>query len=334
MKIYKVGGAVRDEIMGIKPSDSDWVVVGSTPKEMISLGYKQVGKDFPVFIHPETNEEYALARTEIKTGKGYSGFTVDFDSSVTLEQDLSRRDLTINSIAMDMKGNIIDPYNGVQDIKNKCLVHTSDAFFEDPLRSLRLIRFKTKFEDFSIHKKTLGALNKIKLSNELRYLKAERVYLELEKGFAISATRFLQNIIDFQLIEPWFTTLSRLPTKVSNDFDIAWCQISSMNNYKFAQTLLLRNTTKKTLDVWKAMDAYNSNDAVEVRANFYLKMTSSQYDQLFIKVLPYFEKSNLNHRSIYEKIKKVDFSYLSNIKNELIPHEKRLKIIKIIEQDE
>ena len=167
MKIYKVGGAVRDEIMGIEPSDSDWVVVGSTPKEMISLGYKQVGKDFPVFIHPETNEEYALARTEIKTGKGYAGFTVDFDSSVTLEQDLSRRDLTINSIAMDMKGNIIDPYNGVQDIKNKCLAHTSDAFFEDPLRSLRLIRFKTKFEDFSIHKKTLGALNKIKLSNEL-----------------------------------------------------------------------------------------------------------------------------------------------------------------------
>ena len=194
MKIYKVGGAVRDHIMGVRPNDSDWVVVGSTPEEMKSLGYKQVGADFPVFLHPKTNEEYALARTEKKTGKGYSGFSVQYEKNISLEEDLLRRDLTINSIAMSESGQIIDPYNGVEDIKNKILRHTSDAFYEDPLRALRLARFKTKFSGFSIHEETAEVLSKILLSGEIAYLTKERVLQEMKKGFEIDALKYLSLI--------------------------------------------------------------------------------------------------------------------------------------------
>ena len=138
MKTYLVGGAIRDRLLGFQPKERDWVVVGSSPQEMKSRGFRQVGKDFPVFIHPQTGEEYALARTERKSGHGYSGFEFDTDSNVTLEQDLERRDLTINAIAEDEHGTLIDPFDGQKDIENKKLRHVSDAFSEDPLRVLRL----------------------------------------------------------------------------------------------------------------------------------------------------------------------------------------------------
>ena len=147
MKIYLVGGAVRDKLLGIPVKDRDWVVVGSSPDEMKEKGFKQVGKDFPVFIDPKTGEEYALARTERKSGHGYTGFEFDTNSNVTLEEDLARRDLTINAIAQDEDGNLIDPFNGQEDIKNKKLRHVSDAFSEDPLRVLRVARFYSKFHD-------------------------------------------------------------------------------------------------------------------------------------------------------------------------------------------
>ena len=134
MKIYLVGGAIRDQLLGISVKDKDWVVVGSTPEEMRTKKFKQVGKDFPVFIHPKTGEEYALARTERKSGHGYTGFEFDTNPNVTLEEDLARRDLTINAIAQDKDGKIVDPYNGQEDIKNKKLRHVSDAFSEDPLK--------------------------------------------------------------------------------------------------------------------------------------------------------------------------------------------------------
>ena len=143
MKIFQVGGSVRDEILGVEANDKDWVVVGSSPEKMIAEGFKPIGKDFPVFLHPESNEEYALARTEKKSGKGYKGFTFYFDETVTLEEDLKRRDFTINSIAKDENGGLIDPYGGLEDIKDKIFRQTSESFSEDPLRSIRYAKFKT-----------------------------------------------------------------------------------------------------------------------------------------------------------------------------------------------
>lgn len=145
MNKFLVGGAVRDMLMGLEPKDKDYVVVGSSVEEMLAAGFEKVGADFPVFLHPETGDEYALARREKKTGTGYLGFTSEFGVDVTLEEDLSRRDLSINSMALDDKGNLIDPFNGQEDLKNKVLRHTSNAFEEDPVRVLRLARFRARF---------------------------------------------------------------------------------------------------------------------------------------------------------------------------------------------
>ncbi len=157
MKTYQVGGSVRDELLGVEPHDKDWVVVGSSPEEMIEAGFKPIGKDFPVFLHPDTKEEYALARTERKSGKGYHGFKFYYDPSVTLEDDLLRRDLTINAIAKDSQGKLIDPFNGQDDLFNKKLRNVSDAFFEDPLRAIRhkamQNHFPEKFFNFVVENK-------------------------------------------------------------------------------------------------------------------------------------------------------------------------------------
>ena len=172
MKVYLVGGAVRDKLLGIPVKEKDWVVVGSTPQEMKDKGYKQVGKDFPVFINPKTGEEYALARTVKKIAHGYKGFEFYCSPDVTLEEDLKRRDLTVNAIARDHEGNIYDPFNGIEDLNNKVLRHTSKAFIEDPLRALRLARFKSheKMCDFSIHTTTESLLQSFADTNELAYL--------------------------------------------------------------------------------------------------------------------------------------------------------------------
>ena len=182
MKVYLVGGAVRDKLLGIPVKEKDWVVVGSTPQEMRDKGYKQVGKDFPVFINPKTGEEYALARTERKSGHGYTGFEFDTNPNVTIEEDLARRDLTINAIAQDEDGTLIDPFNGQEDIKNKKLRHVSDAFSEDPLRVLRVARFKANLKNFEITKETLQKIEKVIISNEMKYLTGERIWLELIKS--------------------------------------------------------------------------------------------------------------------------------------------------------
>ena len=186
MKVYLVGGAVRDKLLGLSVKEKDWVVVGSTPQEMKEKGYKQVGKDFPVFINPKTGEEYALARTERKSGHGYTGFEFESNPNVTLEEDLERRDLTINAIAQDEDGTLIDPFNGQDDIKNQKLRHVSDAFSEDPLRVLRLARFKTYLKKFNIVPETMDKIREIKDSGELEYLTGERVWLEIYKSNSIS----------------------------------------------------------------------------------------------------------------------------------------------------
>jgi tRNA nucleotidyltransferase (CCA-adding enzyme) len=181
MKIYAVGGSVRDELLGLAVEDRDFVVVGSTPEEMVRLGYKPVGKDFPVFLHPETHEEYALARTERKTARGYKGFKVYAAPDVTLEEDLKRRDLTINAIARDAQGKIIDPFNGAADLKKGVLRHVSPAFMEDPVRILRAARFVARY-DFRIAEETLAFMREMVRNGEMEALVAERVWQELAKG--------------------------------------------------------------------------------------------------------------------------------------------------------
>lgn len=183
-QIYLVGGAVRDQLLNLPVQDRDWVIVGATPQALLSLGYQQVGKDFPVFLHPQSKEEYALARTERKSGQGYTGFICDFSANITLEQDLIRRDLTINAMAQDLQGNLYDPYHGADDLKQRILRHVSPAFVEDPLRVLRVARFAARYHHlgFTIEPETLQLMQTLTEQGELKHLTAERVWAETEKS--------------------------------------------------------------------------------------------------------------------------------------------------------
>lgn len=200
MQVYLVGGAVRDELLGLAVKDRDYVVVGATPDTMRAQGFQAVGQDFPVFLHPETHEEYALARTERKTARGHQGFRFDCDSSVTLEEDLRRRDLTINAIAQAPDGRLIDPYGGVADIEARVLRHVSAAFSEDPLRVLRLMRFYARFAPlgFTVAEETLALCRAMVAAGDLHDLTAERVWAECEKALSYA--------------EPWhfFTGLAQV----------------------------------------------------------------------------------------------------------------------------
>ena len=186
MQIYMVGGAVRDKLLGRPVNDHDWVVVGATPEQMLAQGYLPVGRDFPVFLHPETREEYALARTERKSGRGYRGFVVQSSPDVTLEEDLSRRDLTINAIATsaygESAGGIFDPYSGAKDIEARVLRHVTDAFREDPVRILRIARFAARFADFSVAPETIALMREMVAEGEVDHLVPERVWQEISRG--------------------------------------------------------------------------------------------------------------------------------------------------------
>ncbi|MFZ6769159.1 multifunctional CCA addition/repair protein [Undibacterium sp. Di26W] len=186
MKTYIVGGAVRDALLGLPVQDRDFVVVGASPEEMLAKGYLPVGKDFPVFLHPQTHDEYALARTERKTAAGYKGFVFHTDADVTLEEDLIRRDLTINAMAQDDAGNIIDPYGGLRDLQDRVFRHVSLAFCEDPVRILRLARFAARFaippQDFSVAEETTALMQRMVAAGEVDALVAERVWQELSRG--------------------------------------------------------------------------------------------------------------------------------------------------------
>lgn len=186
MKSYLVGGAVRDALLGLPVKDKDWVVVGATPQEMLDAGYQQVGRDFPVFLHPKSREEYALARTERKSGFGYTGFSCYAAPDVTLEQDLLRRDLTVNALAQDADGKIIDPYRGLADLKSRTLRHVSPAFGEDPLRVLRVARFAARYAhlSFRIADETMALMREMTAAGELEHLTPERVWKETENALA------------------------------------------------------------------------------------------------------------------------------------------------------
>ncbi len=191
MKIFSVGGAVRDKLLGLPVKDRDWVVVGATPQQMLDQGFRPVGKDFPVYLHPRTAEEYALARTERKSGKGHTAFQFTSDPGITLEEDLARRDLTINAIAEDANGQLIDPYGGQRDIANRVLRHVSPAFAEDPLRVLRVARFAARYRHlgFRVADDTLALMSALTASGELDHLSAERVWQETDLALGESSPR-------------------------------------------------------------------------------------------------------------------------------------------------
>ena len=210
MKIYLVGGAVRDKLLGLPVQERDWVVVGATSQVMLQQGFRKVGRDFPVFLHPKTHEEYALARTERKIGKGYTQFVCHTDPSVTLEDDLKRRDLTINAIAQTPEGKIIDPYGGRKDLANHILRHVSPAFAEDPVRILRLARFAARFGNFTVHPETNKLIHTMTMlkQGEVDALVPERVWLELERALAEQAPeRFFETLNNCAVLAKLFPQL-------------------------------------------------------------------------------------------------------------------------------
>ncbi|MCT8983088.1 multifunctional CCA addition/repair protein [Pasteurella multocida] len=217
IKIYLVGGAVRDQLLNLVVKDRDWVVVGATPDDLLSQGYQQVGKDFPVFLHPQTKEEYALARTERKAGSGYTGFICDFSPTISLEQDLSRRDLTINTLAQDLDGKIYDFYGGLTDLKQRLLRHVSPAFAEDPLRVLRVARFAARYHalGFTIASETRELMQQLSQSGELSNLTVERVWLETEKALLEPHPEVyfqtLQEVGALQVLFPELAALQGVP---------------------------------------------------------------------------------------------------------------------------
>ena len=221
MQVFVVGGAVRDALMGQSVNDRDWVVVGSTPEAMSTQGYVPVGKDFPVFLHPQTREEYALARTERKTARGYKGFAVQADPSVTLEEDLARRDLTVNAMAVPealahaapdaWAGLIVDPYGGQADLNHKVLRHVTDAFAEDPVRILRVARFAARFADFSVADDTMALMRRMVDNGEADHLVPERVWQELARGLmSAKPSRMFEVLRECGLLEVLLPELDRL----------------------------------------------------------------------------------------------------------------------------
>ncbi|HIJ83510.1 MAG TPA: multifunctional CCA tRNA nucleotidyl transferase/2'3'-cyclic phosphodiesterase/2'nucleotidase/phosphatase, partial [Magnetococcales bacterium] len=229
MQFYMVGGSIRDALLGLPVTDRDWVVTGATPEVMSSLGYKQVGRAFPVFLHPVSGEEYALARKELKTAPGYRGFSVAFGPEVTLEEDLRRRDLTINAMAMNGNGQIIDPYSGRHDLERKILRHVSTAFAEDPLRILRVARFQARLHHlgFTIARETIALMTELSNKRELETLSPERIWQETLGALNTSHPEiFFAVLQQCNALEPLFPELAKLidqtqPTQYHPEGD-AW----------------------------------------------------------------------------------------------------------------
>lgn len=266
MKTYLVGGAIRDKLLNIPVVEYDWVVVGSTPEEMIELGYKPVGKDFPVFLHPETKEEYALARTEKKIARGYKGFTFYTSPNIKLEEDLKRRDLTINAIAQDSNKTLIDPYNGQADIKNKILRHVSNAFCEDPVRVLRIARFASKLPCFKVHNSTNELMCKIVSSNELSALTAERVWKEFEKSLAMSSPwRFIEVLDKCGAWQVLFPEIDPSPKEILPFKRYCLATQDSVQRFAFLCRNLSSNHAKKIGKQYKIPKIYS--DLAEITIN-------------------------------------------------------------------
>ncbi|MBU2977799.1 CCA tRNA nucleotidyltransferase [Alteromonas sp. C1M14] len=253
MKIYLVGGAVRDAQLGRQVTEKDWVVVGATPEQMLAKGYTQVGKDFPVFLHPATKEEYALARTERKSGKGYTGFVCHATPEVTLEQDLQRRDLTINAMAQSADGHIVDPYHGLSDLNKRLLRHVSPAFAEDPLRVFRVARFAARYAHlgFTVAPETITLMQTMAADDELAHLTAERVCKETMRSLTEQHPQvYFQTLEQSHSLVPWFSELTTILPQVNqqlsqaaqytNDPLILWAVIGAQCPVTHAKALCAR----------------------------------------------------------------------------------------------
>lgn len=276
MTIYLVGGAVRDELLGLPISEKDWVVVGSTPEAMQHKGFRPVGKDFPVFLHPETQEEYALARTERKISKGYTGFEFHAAKDITLEQDLLRRDLTINAIAKDSHGNFIDPYSGIKDIKDRVLRHVSPAFAEDPVRILRIARFYARFAylGFSIAPETAKLMRTMVKNGEVNALVKERVWQELHKALQTSSPdKFIDALRlcgALKILMPELNALYGVPNKVAYHPEIdsgvhtimvlqQACLLSKEPQVRFAALLHDLGKARTPIHEWPSHKGHEAN---------------------------------------------------------------------------
>lgn len=257
MKIYVVGGAIRDQLLGLPVKDLDYVVVGATPEQMLAQGYTPVGQDFPVFLHPVTHAEYALARTERKVSPGYKGFVFHADPGVTLEQDLARRDLTINAMAKEADangqpiGDVIDPYGGQKDINCKLFRHIGPAFSEDPVRLLRIARFAARFSDFSIEPSTLTLLKEIHTSGELNALVKERVWQEISRGLmSEKPSRMLQVLLEMGVFELFFPKLNSNNSSLLSDIDLAAKQRLNLSQ---RCAVLLSGLSIEDINAWAAL---------------------------------------------------------------------------------
>ena len=336
MKIYLVGGAVRDKLLGIIPKEKDWVVVNSNPNELLSLGYKQVGKKFPVFLHPETSEEYALARIEIKTNVGHKGFQFNTNETVTLEQDLLRRDLTINAIAEDDNGTLIDPCDGIKDLEDRVIRHVSEAFSEDPLRIFRVARFYSTLSsyNFKIHESTYKVMKQIVDSGEIEELSKERLWGELSKAFntdspwmffevlisAGAAHKYFPELVDNKLIEKKIQYFSKADIEKNIFLSIVGFSIEFIESFGFPKKIIdlyflfnefitkfinLELEDKSILNFLNSIDAFRRPERLKV----FLKQTN--YFLEFHKMKE-FKKINilLNINNIIEN--KIEYGDLTN----------------------
>tara|TARA_S200000501_G_scaffold274240_1_gene257826 strand:+ start:698 stop:1717 length:1020 start_codon:yes stop_codon:yes gene_type:complete len=327
MKIYKVGGAVRDSLCGVESVDNDWVVIGSSPEEMIAKGFKPIGKDFPVFLHPNTNEEYALARTEKKSGTGYHGFTFYFGKDVTLKDDLSRRDFTINAIAEDKEGNIIDPFNGQHDIKNKLFRHVSDAFYEDPLRAIRLARLFTyeHLKDFNIFDTTIDCIKKIVSNEEIKKLSNDRIWSETVRAINSSYPNiYFEKIITLNLKNPFFENLNIASCHTHKDPEIRWAELQINNDFKIGEQLPIPNEFKHASKILKNISKIdtelNDNDLISILITSNFKRNEDLVSKLV--TLPNIEKTKNFILKLVKEIRNTDFSILSNTPKKKVEQEK------------
>ena len=335
MKIYEVGGAVRDALLNEEAKDKDWVVVGSSPEEMAANGFRPIGKDFPVFLHPETNEEYALARTEKKSGQGYHGFNFYFGKEVTLEEDLSRRDLTINAMARDDDGKIIDPFGGRKDLENKIFRHVSDAFSEDPLRAIRLARFHTykHLSNFEIAEGTKKLISEIVDSGEIAKLSPNRIWTETERALSSSNPNiYFKILLEYNLHKPYLDGLQSSLCDSGENIQVRWAELQINNNFVLGEDLPIPNTFSNASKTLRML----SNIKLDSKENELLKaLQEINFERNGILIeslvkLPHLEDTKQLILKLLSGMKETNFSVLANIPKEQIEEEKFKLLIKVI----
>lgn len=340
--IYLVGGAVRDSLLGLSITERDWVVVGGSAQSLIDRGFKQIGKDFPVFLHPETKEEYALARTEQKSGLGHKGFNLNFPKSISIEEDLKRRDFTINAMAQDLDGNIIDPWGGQKDLKLRIIRHVSEAFSEDPLRVLRAARFSARFSKlgFSIAPETLELMRDMISENEISHISGERIWREIESALKTNSPEiFFEVLYICEALKAIFPEIEHIhleQLKLSLNTLKRSTEISLDSRVRFAAFFyLLTNNLRNVEDIQgriffriKPPNKYkNLINSVQVLAPKYLKiMELNKFElALLLKELDSLRKNNeleltalaceaIFHQSVGKNKLSIKFQYLMEAK--------------------